>query len=125
MGGGSPKFRVAGVEFGKGLSGSRKAVLAEDLVQTWDLGGVIRRGGVQVEAWKLRCPGGMVWWGWSRWSVVGTEWWPQAEGLCLEDLLTTRVGEGRGAEEGEKAGCLLLCVRVGGRPAAWVAHLQR
>lgn len=99
MGGGSPKVRVAGVEFEKGLSGSRKAVLAEDLVQPRDLGGVIRRGGVQVEAWKLRCPGGMVWWGWS-W------WWLQAEGL------TTRVGEGRGAEEGEKAGCLLLCVRV-------------
>lgn len=58
MGGGSPKVRVAGVEFEKGLSGSRKAVLAEDLVQTWDLGGVIRRGGGQVAAWKLSCPEG-------------------------------------------------------------------
>lgn len=80
-GAGSPKVSVAGVEFEKSFS--RKAELGEDLLHTWPPGVWSGGEGAQVEA-EVSLRDGLV-----------TEWWQQAEGLCVEDLLPTRRGEGQ------------------------------
>lgn len=72
-GAGSTKVSVAGVEFEKSFSW--KTALGEDLLQTWPLGVWSGGEGAQVEA-AVSLQDGVV-----------TEWWQQAEGLCLEDLL--------------------------------------
>lgn len=52
---------------------------------------------------------------------VEVEWWPQAERLCLEDLLLPCMGEGRGAVEGAELRGLLL-VWVGGWVRGWCTY---
>ena len=104
---GSSKVSMAGMEFEKGVSGSQKAMLPEDLVTTSDLGGPQEArdtgGSRGVPGWW------MVGWSWGgRWAVFG---------VLAADLDGGGAGSGGGRGTRDDS-----CTWVGGWVHGWCTY---